>query len=148
MKPKVHAIAGVIGFLMILSFWTSTILSELFATHETIAAVKHAILYGMAILIPAVAVAGASGMNMGRKRKDTPALAKKRRIPFIAANGLLVLVPAAFFLESKASAGVFDGVFYAVQVLELVAGATNLFLMGLNIRDGRVMSRRRKQRHP
>lgn len=61
MKTKVHAIAGGIAFLMILSFWLSTVFSELFASHETIATVKGLILKGMFILIPAMIVVGASG---------------------------------------------------------------------------------------
>ncbi|MGO9773237.1 MAG: hypothetical protein ACLPSW_27565, partial [Roseiarcus sp.] len=59
-----------------------------------------------------------------------------KRMPFIAANGVLILIPSALFLASKASAGVFDTSFYAVQALELIAGATNLTLLGLNMRDG------------
>ncbi|WHP67558.1 hypothetical protein [Phaeobacter inhibens] len=57
-------------------------------------------------------------------------------MPIIGANGLLVLVPMAFFLESRAAAGQFDATFYSLQVVELLAGATNLVLMGLNMRDG------------
>ena len=136
MKKRVHAIAGGIGFVMILSFWTSTAFSELFASHETIADVKALILKGMFILIPAMGIAGGSGMAMGRRRKDAPARAKKKRMPVIAMNGLLILLPAAWFLSSKASAGEFDNTFYAVQVVELIAGAANLTLMGLNMRDG------------
>jgi predicted house-cleaning NTP pyrophosphatase (Maf/HAM1 superfamily) len=67
-------------------------------------------------------------------------------MPFIAANGLLILLPAAFYLESKASVGAFDIQFYAVQIIELIAGATNITLMGLNIRDGLRMTRRIGQR--
>ena len=39
-----------------------------------------------------------------------------------AANGILVLIPSALFLASKARAAEFDTVFYAVQALELAAG--------------------------
>ena len=99
----------------------------------------------MFVLIPAMIVVGASGMNLGRKRRDAPAIAKKKRMPFIAANGLVILLPAAFYLQSKAVVGEFDSSFYIIQALELVAGATNLTLMGLNIRDGRAMAKRRKQ---
>jgi hypothetical protein len=53
---------------------------------------------------------------------------------------LLVLLPAAIFLDQWASAGSFDTSFYIVQGLELIAGATNLTLMGMNIRDGRRIS--------
>lgn len=145
MKTKIHAIAGVIGFLTILTFWTSTVFSELFGSYETVAVVKGLILKGMFVLIPAMVVVGASGMNLGRKRRDAPAIAKKKRMPFIAVNGLMILLPAAFYLQSKAAAGEYDSSFYVIQALELVAGATNLTLMGLNIRDGRSMAKRRKQ---
>ena len=145
MKTKIHAIAGMVGFLTILSFWTSTAYSELFGSYETVATVKTMILKGMFILIPAMAIVGASGMNLGRKRKDAVTARKKKRMPFIAANGLVLLLPAAFYLQSKAVAGEFDALFYGVQLLELAAGATNLVLMGLNIRDGRAMVKRRKR---
>jgi len=142
MKVRIHAIAGGIGFLTILTFWTSTVISELFASHQAITAVKQMILYGMVVLIPALAIAGGSGMAMGRRRTDAPALAKKKRMPFIAANGLLILVPSAFYLASKAAAGSFDNWFYGIQAVELIAGAANLTMMGLNIRDGLIMTRR------
>jgi len=136
MKTKIHAIVGGIAFLMILSFWTSTVVSELFASLETVALVKGLILKGMFILIPAMVIVGASGMAMGSKRQDAPAMRKKKRMPIIAATGLLVLLPAAIYLESKASSGSFDTWFYVVQAVELIAGASNLSLMFLNIRDG------------
>lgn len=142
MKTRIHAIAGGIGFLMILLFWTSTAFSELFASHETIAAVKSLILKGMFILIPAMALVGGSGTAMGRRRKDALARAKKKRMPIIALNGLLILVPAAWFLAGKAAVGDFDRTFYLVQVVELIAGAANLTMMGLNIRDGLKMTGR------
>lgn len=140
MKTKIHASAGVIGFLTILTFWSSTVISELFTSYETIASVKTMVLWGMCVLIPAMIIAGASGMNLGQKRKDPLTAAKKKRMPFIAANGLLILVPAAVYLQSKAVSGSFDTMFYAIQTVELIAGATNLTLMGLNIRDGRAMT--------
>ena len=142
MKTRMHAIAGFIGFVMIALFWTSTVYSELFTDHATIGVVKAAILNGMFIFLPAMAIVGASGMSLGGKRHDRLSLAKKKRMPIIAANGLLILLPAAFYLESKAASGAFDTIFYATQVLELIAGAANLTLMGLNIRDGLTLTGR------
>lgn len=141
-KQRIHALAGVLGFLTILTFWTSTVVSELFGSHETIAVVKAMILKGMFVLIPAMVIVGASGISLGGKRQDALALAKKKRMPLIAANGLLILVPSAFFLEALGSAGTFDIRFYVVQALELVAGLANLTMMGLSIRDGLTMSGR------
>ncbi len=67
-------------------------------------------------------------------------------MPLIAANGLLILIPSALFLAHKAAAAEFDGAFYAVQALELTAGATNITLLGLNMRDGLKMKGRLRRR--
>ncbi len=133
---RAHAIAGTIGFVVILTFWTSTAWAELFGTHEMIAAVKQNILWGMILLVPAMAAVGGSGFRLMGKGRDPLILAKKRRMMIIGPNGLLVLLPAAFYLNSLASQGLFGFSFYAVQIIELVAGAVNLTLMGLNMRDG------------
>lgn len=74
--------------------------------------------------------------------------AKKRRMPWIAANGLLVLVPCALLLDRWAAASLLDARFVAVQAVELVAGAVNLALMALNLRDGRRLVRQRADAHP
>ena len=67
---------------------------------------------------------------------------KLKRMPIIAANGLLVLIPSALFLAAKAGAGEFDTAFYAVQAIELIAGAVNLVLLSMNMRDGLKMTGR------
>ena len=145
MKKHVHALAGVFGFAMIAVFWSSTVIFELFGSHAAIATVKNAILWGMTVLIPAMLITGASGMALGRQRGGRLIQGKKRRMPVIALNGLLILVPSAIFLADRAAAGVFDGWFYGIQGLELIAGAINLSLMGLNIRDGLTLSGRTRK---
>ncbi len=142
MPRPIHAAAGVAGFVLILVFWSATALSALFGAADTVATVKTAIAWGLLALIPALAIAGASGMAMGRYRADPPAMAKRRRMPVIALNGLLVLVPSALFLADRATAGLFDAWYYGVQAVELTAGAVNMLLIGLNIRDGLTMSGR------
>jgi hypothetical protein len=67
-------------------------------------------------------------------------------MPFIGANGVLILIPAAFFLDQWAWAGSFDMKFYIVQGMELVAGVINLILMSMNIRDGMKLVGRMKVR--
>ncbi|MGI9512878.1 MAG: hypothetical protein ACR2OL_08265 [Anderseniella sp.] len=146
MKRKIHAAAGLIGFLAIATFWTSTAVSELLGSQEMVVAAKTMILNGMFVLIPAMVIVGASGMVMGKRRRDAPAVTKKKRMPVIALNGLLILLPAAVYLQLKAVAGSFDTQFYLVQALELLAGAVNLTLMGLNIRDGLTMTGRLSRR--
>ena len=50
-------------------------------------------------------------------------------MPILAANGILILIPAAVFLSFKAQSGAFDTIFYAVQAVELIAGAANIVLL-------------------
>jgi hypothetical protein len=125
-----------IGFMTILTFFTSTVLSELSGSAQAISQVKQAIPWGFLILVPALVVAGASGLRMAGASRDAGILRKKRRMPFIAANGVLILIPCALYLAALASRGEFGSAFCAVQALELAAGAVNLTLMSLNIRDG------------
>lgn len=137
MPQRAHLIAGILAPLCIATFFLSTILVELLGSHEAVAQLKSLIVTpGLWILIPAIAAAGGSGMFLGKSRRGRLVDGKKKRMPFIAANGLLVLVPCAIFLNRWAAAGTFDTTFYAVQLVELLAGATNLTLMGLNVRDG------------
>jgi len=55
---------------------------------------------------------------------------------------VLILLPSAFFLAGRAEAGLLDATFLAVQALELVAGAINITLLSLNMRDGLRIRRR------
>ncbi len=136
MLRRIHPIAGMIGFLTILTFWLSTVASELFGSPDTITVVKQSIPWGLLILVPALAIAGASGFRMAGHSPEPRIMRKKRRMPFIAGNGLIILVPAALYLAVLASRGEFGNLFYGIQAIELVAGAVNLTLMSLNIRDG------------
>ena len=142
MIRSAHRIAGVIGFFTILTFWTSTVVTELFGSQSAIIAVKLAIPWGFIVLVPALAIAGGTGFRMAGKSRAPKIVRKKRRMPIIAGNGILVLIPSALFLAWLASRGELGATFYAVQAIELVAGALNLTLMGLNIRDGMRMTGR------
>lgn len=145
----VHRIAGIVALLCIATFFTATVLIELFGSHEAVAQVKSLIVTpGLWILIPAIAAAGGSGMFLSRSRRGRLVDAKKKRMPFIAANGLLVLLPCAIVLNRWAAAGNFGSGFYLLQAVELLAGATNLALMGLNVRDGLRMAGRLRAERP
>ncbi|MCO5130464.1 MAG: hypothetical protein M9932_07845 [Xanthobacteraceae bacterium] len=146
MPRIIHPVAGLIAILTIATFWLSTTISELFLSETAIAAVKIAIPWGFLVLIPALAATGGTGFALAKGRRAGLVGAKIKRMPLIAINGVLVLIPAALFLAFKARAGAFDTVFYAVQALELVAGAANLTLLGLNMRDGLKMKGRLRAR--
>ena len=137
MKLQIHRITSVLATLCIITFFTSTLIVELFASHETIALVKSLIVTpGIFILVPAMAITGATGFSLAKERKGRIVEAKKKRMPIIALIGIFILMPAAIYLSQWASVGTFDTKFYIVQAIELIAGATNLTLMIKSIKDG------------
>ena len=149
MFRTIHPIAGALALLTVCTFWLSTAYSELTGDLDLIVRVKTWIPWGFIVLTPAVIAAGGSGAVLGRRMRGALMDAKRRRMPIVAANGLFVLVPSAIFLAVRAQAGDLDGVFYAVQAIELAAGAVNILLLGLNMRDGiRLAARRRLSARP
>ena len=142
MIKLVHPVAGGIALATIATFWLATVLSEFSGSQELIIAVKTALPWGLLILIPALAATGGSGFALSKGRRPKLITTKIKRTAISGANGLLVLVPSALFLAFKAGAAEFDVAFYTVQVLELVAGAVNIALLSLNMRDGFKMTGR------
>ncbi|ABC22243.1 lipoprotein [Rhodospirillum rubrum] len=141
---RLHPLAGGLGLVTIVVFQLATVLVEAFGLPADIAAVKVAILWSLPVLILFLAGAGASGARLSQANQDMSAL-KAARMKVVAGNGLLILVPAAFFLAWKAEAQAFDFWFYAVQAVELGAGAVNLVLLARNMRDGLARTGRRQR---
>ena len=142
MKSILHALAGTTAMLIIAGFWSATLVSEIFLDAAAVAAVKQSIVYGLFVRVPFLAATGGSGFALSKSREGLLVDKKRKRMAVIAANGLLVMVPAALFLNSKATAAEFDSLFYAVQLLELAVGVVQLTLMGMNFRDGRKLARK------
>lgn len=147
MKQQVHRIAATTAFLCISTFFLSSLTVDLFGSESAITVVKHLIvLPGLFIMIPAIAITGATGFALSKNKTAGLLGKKKKRMPFIAANGLFILLPAAVVLDQWAAAGQFDNNFYLLQGLELIAGAINIALMSLNIRDGRKLTGKSKRK--
>ncbi|MGH3474245.1 MAG: hypothetical protein ACRDOT_04945 [Aeromicrobium sp.] len=132
----VHPVAGGLALLAMLIFWTSTVVVELAGDRGDIAAVKHAILWGLLVLVPALAATGGTGFLRAGRSKNARILAKKRRMQVVAPIGILVLVPCVLYLGLTTSPDGLGTYFYPVQGVELLAGAVNITLMSLNARDG------------
>ena len=136
MLKVIHPIAGLLALITISVFWISTVSTELIGQAAMIVTVKTAIPWGFILLISALMVTGGSGFSLSKHRSGRLVDVKRQRMTVIAANGIFVLVPAAFFLAFKADAGELDLWFSSVQLLELLAGAINITLLALNLRDG------------
>lgn len=115
---------------------TGSIIAELYGDPQTIAITRHAILWGLLVLIPCLAFTGLSGYGAAGTAPRGLALTKFKRMRVIGLNGLCILVPCALFLALRASELKFGWLFYGVQLIELLAGLINLSLLGMNFRDG------------
>ncbi|WP_017220534.1 hypothetical protein [Moritella dasanensis] len=140
MKTKtlknIHKVAAILAFLLITSFLTSTIIADLLATPEKIAQVKNTILMFIPILILAMMATGLSAKKLYPSAVTGKFKLKQTRLKVAAINGTLILLPAAIVLAKWSALGQFDGLYWTVQILEVIAGMTNLTMIGLNIRDG------------
>lgn len=142
---RVHAVSGGLAILIISTFLVATLVAELSGDPPFIATVKQTIAYGLLVLVPTMATIGLSGTRLA-STSTAPIIQRKRRsMAFIAANGLLVLVPCALILAWLATSGAFGLAFYLVQGVELVAGLLNITLLVLSARLGMRMTRNRRQ---
>lgn len=148
MKRLVHAMAGTLALLLVAAFLGSTLYAELRMDQSLIAETKRLILYGICLLIPAMAITGGSGFALAGGRVGGIVDAKKMRMRVIAANGLLVMLPSAVSLHIPASAGRFEAVFFVVQGVEIAGGLLQLYLLGRNFRDGLKLTGRLRRSAP
>lgn len=142
---RLHAVSGGLALLMISTFFTTTIISELSGDTALITTVKQGIAYGLLLLVPAMAAVGLAGRRLAGSSTAEIIQRKQRRMAVIAANGLLVLLPCALTLAWLASKGDFGSLFSVVQGIELLAGGVNITLLALNMRLGLQMTHRRAQ---
>ena len=138
-----HAASGAVALVTISAFWLSALAAEFILVPPGVVAVRTAILYALPVLVVALAITGSSGARLAGRSKAPIIRTKQRRMAVAAANGLLVLVPSAVFLGWRAQTGDLGAAFAVVQIVELIAGAVNVVLLGLNMRAGMAMRGRR-----
>lgn len=142
MKTVIHAGAGAVVLVCLLSCWISTAVAELFLGPAAVVAVKLGVLTGLWVLVPAMAIVGGSGFSLANGRVGGLVDAKRKRMRIVGMNGLLIMLPSAFFLAHKAAAGQFDLLFYVIQGVELTVGMVQLLLIGRNFKDGLALAGR------
>jgi hypothetical protein len=146
MKTRLHGIMGFLAMVIISLFFVSTVTVELMRNEQAVASVKQMIVYGLFILVPAMMLTGISGKAIVGTRQGRLIKTKMKRMIVVAANGILILIPCAIILNKLAISGTFNAAFYMIQGVELLAGAVNIVLMGMNIRDGLLLTGRIKKR--
>ncbi|WP_257449088.1 hypothetical protein [Archangium lipolyticum] len=136
MKNRIHAILGTTALLFISSFFMTSSIVELSGRTDWILAAKRYIAYALVFVFPCMIATAAVGRSLAANRESALIQKKQARMRFIAANGLLVLTPLAIALYMLALRGSFGPLFMVLQLVELMAGATNIYLLTLMMRDG------------
>ena len=137
-----HALTGTLSLVIVVTFFTASAVALVLGDAALQHSVKLAILWGLLGLVPCLAATGAAGASLTKKRRDKGTATKFLRMKAIAAIGIGILVPCAVYLGWRAVQG--QGISYPVQYLELVAGACNITLLTLNLRDGLKLRRMRR----
>lgn len=136
MLKNLHKTAASFALFLIASFWLSTVMVELFATKQSIVFVKTAIAYAIPLLVISMLVTGLTGKGLARHCKnETFVQRKQKRMKVVALLGVFILIPSAYVLQHLATQQDFSFCFYLVQGFELLAGAINLTLLALNMKE-------------
>ena len=100
MTRVMHGMAALLATALIATFLGSSVTVELVGRHAAIATVKQWIVFpGLAILVPALALTGLSGLRLARHRQGALLARKLQRMRLVAANGLLILTPCALQIQ-------------------------------------------------
>ena len=142
----IHAGASGLALLTILTFFTSTVITEIFGSVEQIAALKEMIFFALPLMLIAMPLLGLSGKWLAGKSQAPLVLRKFKRMKLISLNGfLLIMLAASLYFTSRDLR--LDNTFYLLQGAELLLGGVNISLMILSIWDGMLLSGKLKKRN-
>jgi hypothetical protein len=148
---RIHLTGAIGALILIAAFFVSSVILELATETSELHALRLAIVVALPVLVGCLVAAGLTGRKLAGPKLGGPKLGgtvraaivrrKQRRLQLAAAIGLVVLIPCAVILYLVTPT-------VTVQITELVAGAVNITLLGLNVRDGRRLTRRPRQPQP
>lgn len=137
----IHKATGIIALLIITSFFISSLYGEIIGDNDAIITIKTYIILTIPVMLIVMPTCAITGKRLAKKSKSLVIKSKNKRIKIIAINAV-ILVILAFLLYNKAINGKINNQFLIIQIAELLFGLTNILLLGLMIRDGRLLTRR------
>lgn len=138
---RIH-LSGAVGALALIStFLVSSAVTEMAGNAADVHSLRQWIVFGLPLLIGCLAAAALTGRRLARKSRAAVIRRKQRRMQAVAALGIVVLVPCALILDALTASASVSAVVTGLELTEMLAGALNLTLLLLNVRDGRRLSR-------
>ncbi|MBK7057593.1 MAG: hypothetical protein KBF99_07955 [Leptospiraceae bacterium] len=133
---QLHKLGGILAILIILFFQVLTISSEFSGDFNRIITAKQIIAWLIPFLVITLIGTGISGRKLAGKSTNILIIRKQSRMKFIAANGILILLPSAYILLYLSKIQPVTNLFWILQTLEISSGLINLTLLILNAKDG------------
>ena len=140
---RIHLAAAVGALALIATFLVSSAVTELTGSAGDVHSLRQRIVLGLPLLIGCLAAAALTGRRLARNSRAAVIRRKQRRMQVVAAIGIIMLVPCALILDARTAGASAGSVVIALEIAETLAGALNLTLLLLNVRDGRRLSRPR-----
>jgi len=140
---RIHLCAAVGALALITTFLVSSAVTDLAGNGADVHSLRQWIVFALPVLIGCLAAAALTGRRLARKSKAPAIRRKQRRMQVVAALGIVVLVPCALILDVLTASASASAVVTGLELTEMLAGALNLTLLLLNVRDGRGLSRPR-----
>ena len=141
MKTIFHAMFGMLSFGLILASLMASLIVEIWSSQRVIAGIKALAFQSILLLLVLLGFAALLGLSLGRARQGNIVEAKKKRMVWLFAVAILILLPVAYVLNKYAKQGQFNWAFIALQSVEYAFDIVFLVLLGLNIRDGNTLVR-------
>ena len=141
---RIHLAASLASVVVVTTFLATSAITELAGSNGPVRALRHAIVYGLPLLVVCLATAGLTGNRLSGHSRSPIVRRKRRRLQVAAAIGLAILVPCALILSHLANSATTGSTFRALELSELAFGALNLYLIGRNFADGLRLSSGRR----
>ena len=136
---KAHISASIIAAVIILAFFSLSLIAEIKGDIQFIKSVKTFILYVLPVILIAMPMLKITGDKLAGKSCNPILLAKKRRMKLMIINGV-GLISLAIFLYYRSHFHTIDHIFLTAQIAELGLGLGNLTLIVLNAKSGMQLS--------
>ncbi len=137
----IHIAATILATATISLFLIFSIHAEIDGNHNYIRSVKQSILYTLPILIFCMPALALTGKQLAGNSTHPTVTKKLNRMKLIMINGF-ILIALACLLYYRSHYGAIDIIFQFVQLVEQIIGSLNLFFIGLNARNGMILSRK------
>jgi small-conductance mechanosensitive channel len=135
-KTILHATFGILSFGFILISMMVSLIVEIWYSHEEIAVIKESVFDVSPYFLGLIVSTAFLGWQLGKTRNSEILKVKKKRMLWIFAATVLILLPIAYLLNGYAMQEQYDLLYFVLQSIEYVVDVIVLILMGLNIRDG------------